>query len=521
MGTSRAPDNRTGPRHGPEPSRRADPEIKALLEAVRAPGATHRGPASLLLRGLGALYAVGFLILARQGPARFGSRGLLPADAYLDRVAGALGPGWPSWSRLPTLFWMDCSDAALVGLAWAGVAGGLAMVAGVAHSALLAALWALYLSFVHVGQDWYGYGWETLLLEVGFLSIFLGPLTRLRLTGPPPVPVIWLLRWTTFRLWFGAGLIKIRGGDCWHELTCLQFHFETQPNPNPLSWWLHQAPAELLMAGVAWNHFIELIVPFAVLTPWRRARAAAGALLISFQLMIILSGNLAFLNHLTIVLTLCCFDDRRPAARAERRPLHLMVLALLVGLVVWRSVGPVGNMLSSEQVMNTSYDPLHLVNTYGAFGSVGEQRREVVIQGTSSREQPRWLDYELPCKPGDVSRRPCVITPYHYRLDWQIWFVPLGRLESHLWLVHLVARLLDGDPLIAGLLAYDPFGETPPQAIRVAMYRYRFAPQGSPDWWEREYEGELIRPLTRDDPQLTAILEQRGWRAAATSPPAP
>ena len=149
------------------------------------------------------------------------------------------------------------------------------MALGAFNALLLAGLWALYMSYVHIGQDWYGYGWEMLLLELGFLAIFLCPPNRLRprVEDPQPSPaVIWLLRWVCFRVMFGAGLIKLRGDPCWVELTCLATHYETQPVPNPLSWWLHQAPSWFHKLGVLWNHFIELVVPFAIFAPWARLR---------------------------------------------------------------------------------------------------------------------------------------------------------------------------------------------------------------------------------------------------------
>src|SRR5204863_9254712 len=106
-----------------------------------------------------------------------------------------------------------------------------------------------------------------------------------------------------------------------------------------------------------------------------------------------------------------------------------------------------------------SYDRLELVNTSGAFGSVTMERHELVIEGTRDAD-PRtaaWSAYELPCKPGDLARRPCVLGPYHRRLDWLIWFSAMSDEPSDAWIVHLVYKLLDGDRSIRALLAHDPF----------------------------------------------------------------
>ena len=173
-------------------------------------------------------------------------------------------------------------------------------------------------------------------------------------------------------------------------------------------------------------------------------------------------------------------------------------------------------MLSSRQAMNTSFDPLDLVNTYGAFGSVGRERFEVILEGTSDAtidEQTHWQDYELPCKPGDVRRRPCVLGPYHYRLDWQMWFAALSSYHEEPWIVHLASKLLRGDRIVESLFAYDPFPTTPPRFIRAELYRYEFTRlgDGSGAWWRRERESEYLPPLSADDPTLLAFLAAHGW----------
>ena len=315
---------------------------------------------------------------------------------------------------------------------------------GATNAVVLFALWVLYLSFVHVGQIFYGYGWETQLLETGFLAAFLCPVRSMRPFPRSATPkiVIWLLRWLVFRVMLGAALIKLRNDPCWRDLTCLDHHFETQPNPNPLSWAFHLAPHGVHAAGVLFNHFVELVVPWFVVGP-RRLRHAAGALLVGYQGVLIASGNLSFLNYLTIVPALAYFDDTAlvrllPRDRRWRDELLARLAALapsrsqrrasqgLAAVVGLLSVGPVVNIASCDQAMNRSFDPLDLVNTYGAFGSVDRERHEVILEGTRDPEpdeRAHWEEYALPCMPGDPRRRPCLIAPYHYRLDWQMWFV--------------------------------------------------------------------------------------------------
>jgi hypothetical protein len=486
----------------------------------------------VILRWLGLVYFVAFYVAANQLVPLVGEHGLLPATLFLQRVQAQFPSTLGGFLQLPTLFWIGLSDRLMMILSWAGMALSLLVLLGYANAVLMAVLWALYLSFVHIGQDWYSYGWEIQLLETGFLAIFLCPLLDGRPfpRRPPPGAVIWLFRWLIFRIMLGAGLIKLRGDPCWRDLTCLYYHYETQPLPNPLSWWLHFQPHWFHRFGALWNHFIELIAPWFIFWP-RLARHVAGALLLSFQVVLILSGNLSFLNWLTIVPILACFDDsllcyllpgawvaraRRAAAAARPSRAQYVLVAGLALIVAWLSIYPVVNLLSPNQVMNTSFNPLHLVNTYGAFGSVGRERREIVFEGTDDgviTGQTRWTQYEFKGKPGDLNRRPAVVAPYQYRLDWQLWFAAMSTPEHYPWTLHFVWKLLHNDPGTLSLLALNPFPKKPPRYIRAVLYRYEFAPPGDPsgDWWKRAPLGLWLPPLSADDPRLRQVLTAYGW----------
>jgi hypothetical protein len=496
-----------------------------------APGAppTYVLTRFVLLRLLALVYFTGFLILVRQQTPLIGHDGLLPAAAFLDRVQEAAGSRLDAVRTLPTLFWLGHSDAALHAAAWTGLVLAAAALLGATNALLQLALWALYLSFVQIGQLFYGYGWETQLCETGFLAIFLCPLGSIGPFPPssPPVAVVWLFRWLIVRIMVGAGLIKLRGDPCWRDLTCLVYHYETQPVPNPMSWVLNALPRWFHVGGTLFNHVVELGAPFLVPGP-RRLRLVAGILFVTFQVTLIASGNLSFLNWLTIVPALACFDDAALARWAPRplrarvamavpaSRLHHGVAWALVVLVAVLSINPVRNLLSPRQAMNRSFDPLHLVNTYGAFGSVGRERDEIILEGTADAQpgpDTRWLPYELPCKPGDVARRPCAISPYHYRLDWQMWFAAMSSVGREPWLVHLVAKLLHGDPDPKVLLAHDPFPDTPPRWIRAELYRYTFTRpgDGSSAWWRRTRIETWMRPVSLDDPELGRFLAAYGW----------
>ena len=498
----------------------------------RSPATSYWLTRFFIVRLLGLVYFVAFLSLAHQAVPLIGHDGLLPADDYLPRLVEHFGSRSEAFLQRPTLFLYGISDGLLVGLAYVGAALALLVLLGYANAILLAVIWALYLSFVNIGQICYGYGWEIQLIETGFLAIFLCPLLDGRPfpRRPPPTAVIWLFRWLAFRIMLGSGLIKIRGDACWRELTCLDYHYETQPIPNPLSRMLHFMPGWFQKLGVLYNHLAELVAPWFVFGP-RLARHIAGAILVSFQAILILSGNLSFLNWLTIVPALACFDDtllrrivpRRLALRAERAAAEgvssrwqlatVLGLVLVVGLL---SYFPVRNLLSSGQAMNRSFLRLPVVNTYGAFGSVGQRRPEIVIEGTADASiglATVWKPYEFKCKPGDPSRRPCLVSPYHYRIDWQIWFAAMSDPNHHGWAVHLVWKLLHGDPGALSLLDNDPFPEVPPRYVRAVLYEYEFAPAGNPEgrWWSRKRLGLWLPPVSADDPRLRSFIAAQGW----------
>ncbi|MEU1552507.1 lipase maturation factor family protein [Streptomyces scabiei] len=449
----------------------------------------------LLQRSLAALYLVAFLGAALQFRALIGERGMLPVPRFVERVP---------FRRAPSVFHLHYSDRFFAGWAWAGCAVSASLLAGLdallplwAGMALWLAPWAMYLSIVNVGQTWYGFGWESLLLETGFLAVLLG-----NDEVAPPVVVLFLLRWVLFRVEFGAGLIKMRGDACWRKLTCLDHHHETQPMPGPLSWFFHHLPKPLHRVEVAANHVTQLVVPFLLFAPQPVATGAA-ALMILTQLWLVLSGNFAWLNWITIVLALSAVDVGGPASRTHGTPLWYTVVVLAVAaLVLALSHRPVRNMLSRRQVMNRSFDPLHLVNTYGAFGSVSRVRHEVVIEGTADevpREDAGWREYEFRGKPGDPRRWPRQFAPYHLRLDWLMWFAALSPAYAGSWFGALTERLLENDRDTLRLLGRSPFpADAPPRFVRARLFRYRYTTwrelRETGACWERTCVREFMPP---------------------------
>jgi hypothetical protein len=455
-------------------------------------------------RALAAVYLVAFLVALNQFRALLGTGGLLPIPDYVRAVP---------FRRSPSLFHWRYSDRLFATVAAVGSALAALTLLGVTERLPLAlavlvwlVLWALYLSIVNVGQRWYGFGWESLLLEVGFLAIVLGN------TGTAPaLPVLLMLRWVLFRLEFGAGLIKIRGDSCWRDLTCLYYHHETQPMPGPLSWWFHHLPRPLHRVEVAANHVTQLVLPFGLFLPQPVAGACAGVMVVT-QLWLVLSGNFSWLNAMAIVLAVSALPDPfwqwllpvRLADHPAGPSLPWVVLVcVVVAVLLVLSYRPARNLVSRHQAMNASFDPLHLVNTYGAFGSVTRTRYEIVVEGT---DQPLgagdalWREYEFKGKPGDPRRLPRQFAPYHLRLDWLMWFAALSPSYAQPWFPRFAARLLRNDRDTLRLLRHNPFPGGPPTAVRARLYRYRFTTwaerRATGAWWHRELAGEFMAPVT-------------------------
>jgi hypothetical protein len=469
-------------------------------------------------RALGFVYLIGFVCALNQFRPLLGERGLLPVPAFIRQV---------SFRESPSLFFFAPKDWAFTAAAFAGIFLSCLVIGGLAerytswfNALVWGMIWVLYLSFVNVGQTFYAFGWESILLEAGFFAIFLGARTV-----QTPLVIIYLLRWLEFRVMFGAGLIKIRGDSCWRDLSCLDYHYETQPMPNPLSWYFNAMPEWTHKAGVIFNHFSELLVPFLYFLP--QPVATIGAVItIVFQGSIFITGNLSWLNLLTMVLAIPAIDGRYLAFLAPAREtavtepvmfykLAVIALGVLLGIL---SIQPVLNMLSPGQVMNTSYNPLHLAGTYGAFGSITRQRFEVVVEGTSDANitsTTQWKEYEFRGKPNDVGRMPPQIAPYHLRLDWLMWFAAISNYEQQPWFFNFMAKLLRNDQPVLSLLKSNPFPEQPPKFVRAELHEYHFANtqthRQTGQWWVRIPAGQYFPPVSLDNPGFRRVLVEQGW----------
>ena len=460
----------------------------------------------LFLRGLGCIYLIAFLSLWVQIHGLIGSNGISPAEQYLEAVRQQIGT--EGYYLVPTLFWLNPSDIFLHFLCAGGVLLSLVLIVGFFPTFTLAGLWVFYLSLVTVGQAFLSFQWDVLLLEAGFLAIFFAPL-QLRETftraSQPSTAFLWLLRWLLFRLIFASGFVKLASDEVWRNLTALNFHYETQPLPTSLGWYVHQLPEGFQKASVIGMFAAELVVPFLIFAP-RRLRTIGCIGLVGLQMLIILTGNYCFFNLLTLALCLLLIDDvtwkglltKRfmPAIRfieqPPRRYKRICIAIVATLLLLLSGIRFTGQLFRDARFPDVAWiAPFRSVNTYGLFADMTESRPEIIVEGSNDRIT--WETYQFRWKPGDLTVAPKWVAPHQPRLDWQMWFAALqGSYQRTPWFLNFMGALLQGKPKVLQLLADNPFPDTPPRYIRATLYDYRFTDlatkRSKGTWWHREWK---------------------------------
>lgn len=445
---------------------------------------------SVFLRGLALIYLIAFASLLPQMSGLIGSHGILPAHDYLDTIRNEYGRS--AFTLFPTLAWLNSGDAFLHAMAWAGIVLAVLLLVGILPLPATIGLYVLYLSIDAIGQAFYSFQWDALLLEVGFAAILLAPWgLRPAYAAPPPRFAVWLFRFLIFKLMLESGAVKLLSGDpTWRNLTALNYHYETQPLPTPIAWYAHHLPALIQRISVLGVFAVELIVPFLFLTT-RRVRMAAAFITIAFQLMIAFTGNYTFFNLLTILLCVFLFDVKS----SERTPRIVSAAAaalIVLGMLQLLTMAGFPRMIPDS--IEFRAETFHVLNRYGLFAVMTTSRPEIIIEGSDDGQQ--WKAYEFKYKPGDVYRGLSWVAPYQPRLDWQMWFAALSSYQDNPWFSQLMVRLLEGSPPVIGLLATNPFPDKPPRFIRATVYDYHFSDfatrRNTGAIWTRAYTGEYF-----------------------------
>lgn len=469
----------------------------------------------LFIKLLALIYFSAFLSLAVQITGLVGTNGILPFAELLEYLYQ--NNGVMAWLYKPTVFWFDSSDFSLQLVALLGCVVSLLLFIGIKPVWSLIVLFVLYLSLLHAGQIFLMFQWDTLLLEAGFLAIFL--------IGGPSYLLLFLFHWLLFRLRFMSGISKIASGDpSWSNLTTLNYYFETQPLPHVGAWYFHQLPEWMLQGGVILVLISEIIVPFFIFLSRKFRLFAAGAT-VFLQLIIIASSNHNWINILTIVLCLFLLDDdilkkilpKRfcfyVSAKSDiecntevdrRINKRSYILPAFAFMILFSSTTAFTSMVTNIKFSDALNTSTWLVRSWGighmfhVFPNMQTERHELELEG--SDDGIEWKVYEFKYKPGPLEKAPAFIVPHQPRLDWMVWFVPPRSPGMMHWFDRFITRVYEGSPQVIDLLQHNPFPEKPPRYLRVQAYQYWFTAAEEREkaglWWKREYIGQFphVRP---------------------------
>jgi len=492
----------------------------------------------IFLRGLGLIYFSAFYSLLFQVRGLIGSQGILPAVEYLQaaRNLGAL-----RFWYIPTLLWFSGSDHLLMAICWAGLIASLVLVANVLPRAMLLVCFVCFVSFVSAAQDFSGYQSDGMLLEAGFLSLFLAPrglFPGFATDQPIARAPMFLLLWEWFRIYFESGLVKLLSGDpTWRNLTALYEYYQNGPLPTWIGWYLQHLPNWFHIATAAATLVMELVLVWMAFLP-RPWKIACFFIVTLWQVGVIATANYTFLNYLVLILAILLLDDaflkrifpRRwranlnhethAAAVPEEASLNseedgvpievsrwpsirAAILAVMLTWIFYATTVPLVQMFWRGAPLPTkpvaALDPLRIANAYGLFAVMTPHRYEIEFQGSNDGEH--WVAYPFRYKPQEVNDRPRIYAPYQPRFDWNLWFASLGPWRENLMVPKTEELLLENNRDVLGLFAGNPFPDAPPRVVRAVLWQYWFSTpeqkrtEGA--WWRRQFLGLYAPTLTR------------------------
>ena len=444
-------------------------------------------------RLLGLVYFFAFGAFLFQIRGLIGRHGILPIADFFSK----LSIYYPNkhFLYVPSLFWLNHSDAMLMGVTAMGTVVSILLLFGIWPPLMLFLLYILYISIISAGQDFLGFGWEGFLLEVT-VHAFLLSLTVI------PNPAVWLsVNFLLFRFHFQAGAVKFQSKDpTWLNFTALSYHYQTQPIPNTIAWYVHKLPLWFHKLSAIIMFLIEMVIPIGIFFT-DDIRFATFIAFFGLQLMIWGTGNFSFLNYLTLVLTSILISNKYltwllNAPAATPTPLYLDIFLYAAGSILlilqllrfWHHFFP-------DQTLGklfTVLSPYHLVNRYGIFAVMTTTRYEIVVEG--SDDGIEWKEYTFKHKPSEITRRPKRIAPYQPRIDWQIWFLPFSNFRTEGWFQKFLAQVLMGNKTVLKLIRHNPFPDHPPKYVRSLVYIYEFStPEEKKKygwWWHRKLIGQ-------------------------------
>jgi hypothetical protein len=506
----------------------------------------------LFLRALGLIYFSAFFSLAFQIRGLIGPSGVLPAGEYLEQVRRGVG-SMRLWYA-PTVLWLGSGNHALMALSIVGMAASLLLVANVWPRAMLVVCFVGFLSFVGAAQDFANYQSDGMLLEAGFISLFLAPggwLPGWGATSPAPRASVLLLLWEWFRIYFQSGAVKLLSGDpTWRNFTAMDEYYQNGPLPTSIGWYVQHLPEWFHKATAVTTLLMELVLVFMAFLP-RRWRIVCFCIVTVWQAGVILTANYTFLNYLVLVLGFLLLDDRllrrflpgrfrrtfpelrEPASledeitraevvEAERPPSgfrgHLGALRLAVTAVMLTWVFYDTSLLMLRMFWRAeplpgfpvvALEPFRIANQYGLFAVMTPHRFEIEFQG--SNDGATWTAYPFRYKPQDISKAPGLYAPYQPRFDWNLWFASLGAWREYPIVPRTEEALLENDADVLELFAGNPFAGAPPKYVRAVLWQYWFTSMAEKrttgNWWRRQLLGTYAPTIAKASNGRFVILQ--------------
>ena len=528
--------------------------------------ARHLWPRWLWLRSLGLIFFSAFYSLLFQIRGLIGPEGILPTGLYLQQVAEQTGA--KCYWAVPSLLWFSAGDRALVTLCWIGLVASVLLVLNLWPRGMIAVCTVMFLSFVSAAQDFASYQSDGMLLAAGFLSLFFAPpglRPGLGEKAPPSRASRFLLQWLWFQIYFESGVVKWASQDPeWRNLTALDHYYENGPLPDWIGWYAQQLPHAFQAAVTLATLMIELGVVWMLFLP-RRYRRICFLIVTPFQIGIILTANLAFLNYFVLALGVLLLDDeflapvveflrsrakkvvgwrisvlgaaksnaRTPSAPAPlpqggegggelrtsitslTRPLSLALHGFFLSWIFYNTTALLLFMFIPSLELPTApieaLEPFRISDRYGLFAVMTTARYEIEFQG--SRDGTNWVTYPFRYKPQDPREAPKLYAPYQPRFDWNLWFASLGGWRDYPFVVGTEARLLQSSRNVLALFAGNPFEANPPTQVRAVMWQYWFTDLATKRreglWWRRKLLG-LYAPI---------LVRQPNGRIEAVEPP--
>src|ERR1700733_1225410 len=493
----------------------------------------------LFLRALVLVYFSAFFALLFQVRGLIGTQGILPAAEYLHEVSslGAL-----RFWYAPTLLWVSSGNTMLMAICWGGVIASLLLFVNIWPRAMLLVCFVCFLSFVGAAQDFSGYQSDGMLLEAGFISLFLAPsgfFPGLGITQKPARAAMFLLLWEWFRIYFESGVVKLASGDpTWRNLTALYEYYQNGPLPTWIGWYLQHLPNWFHIATAGATLFMELgLVWMAFLS--RRWKIVCFFIVTAWQIGVIATANYTFLNYLVLALAIPLLDDaflqrfipRRwqlslssnvsdpgdtgpegivsdDEGTVQRKPdlwakLRTATFAVVLSWIVYATVVPLAQMSWREVPLPLKpvamLEPFRIANQYGLFAVMTPHHYEIEFQGSNDGEN--WIAYPFRYKPQALKDRPRIYAPYQPRFDWNLWFASLGSWRQNLFVPRTEELLLENDRDVLGLFSGNPFPDAPPRRVRAVLWQYWFSTleqkRREGVWWRRQLLGTYAPTLTR------------------------